>query len=139
MGYVIYEATLDLVSYHLEGVSYTLDFEISDLRPPNGDVMRARQESISGKVETNWFGDRRIWQVTTIPYKRGSAQALVLREFLRSTSDGQDFTFDPYGFADNPVETLTVSREDDGFTEEKFQEIDGPNDYVRYGFSVREV
>jgi hypothetical protein len=139
LPYVIYEASDGLVSYHVDGADYSLDFEISDLRPPNGDVLRTKQESLSGKVETNKFGRRRIWSLTTIPYQRASEQAKLLREFLNSTDDGQAFTLDPYGVVDGDVQPLSVIREDDGYTEDKFQEIDGVNDYVRYSFQVREV
>lgn len=139
MANAVYTASGGLISYHVLSASYSLDFEISDLRPPSGDVLRTRQESISGKVETNYYGTRKVWSVTTIPYQRSSEIAKILREFLYSTDDGQQFAFDPYGFDDNAVEPLSVIREDEGFTEEKFQEIDGVNDYVRYSFQVREV
>lgn len=139
MANAIYVASGGLISYHVLSATYSLDFEISDLRPPSGDVLRTRQESISGKVETNFYGARKIWGVTTIPYQRSSELAKLLREFLYSTDDGQSFTLDPYGFDDNVVTSLSVIREDEGFTEDKFQEINGVDDYVRYTFQVREV
>lgn len=139
MAYAIYLAQRGLVTYHTIGVSYSLNFDTSDVVPPSGDDLKTRQESISGVVETNYYGERLIWSITTTPVQRSSAQALLLREFLRSTADGQQFTFDPYGIEDNEVEPLTVIREDSGFTRDKFQEIDGPTDYERYTFSIREA
>lgn len=139
MAYVIYEAARGLVTGHFAGTNYGIDFEISVLVPPAGNVLRTRQESISGVVETNYYGERLIWEVTTAPLQRTSEQAALLREFLRSTDDGQAFEFDPYGIEAAAVEPMNVIREDEGHQEERFLEIDGVNDYVRYLFRVRET
>lgn len=139
LAYAIYTAQFGLIGGHTAGQNYSFDFETSDIRTPSGDVLKTTQESISGVVETNYYGERLIWTVVTIPLSRSSSEALLMREFLRSTSDGQEFALDPYGIEADPVAAMTVIREDSGFTEEKFIETDGPADYVLYTFSVREV
>jgi hypothetical protein len=139
VAYVTYVAQRGIVSGHAEGVGYALDFETSDVQQPSGNDIKEVQESISGVVETNFYGERLIWTITTIPVQRSSEHALLLREFLRSTADGQQFTLDPYGVEEDEGPSMDVVREDKGFTRERFQEIDGPSDYERYTFTVREV
>lgn len=139
MASVTYEARRGLVTYHASGSNYTLDFDITSLKRPNGSDLKVKTKSISGNVETLFFGEQRIWQATIAPVQANSAVAGLLYEFLRSTADGQQFTFDPYGRADNAVQSMAVIREDDGYTEETFQEIDGVGDYVKLTFSVREI
>lgn len=134
-----YVAEFGLISGHTAGTPYTIDFDTSDVRAPNGDDLKIKQESISGVVETNYYGERLIWTLVTIPMSRSSDEGLQMREFLRSTADGQEFTLDPYGVEAVPYAPMTVTREDTGFTEEKFLEKDGPTDYVSYTFTVREV
>ena len=137
--YVIYEARRGLVPYHTLGVSYSVDFDTTDVVPPNGDDLKTQQESISGKIETCYYGERRVWSLTTIPLQQRSAAALILLEFLRSTADGQGFILDPYGYVDRSVSPLTVIRADNGYKCAKFQDIDGVNDYFKYSFQVREI
>lgn len=115
------------------------DFETQSISRPNGDDLKVRTESISGSVETLFFGERRIWTVNTIPVSASSDVALELYEFLRSTADGQNFDFDPYGTEDVPSLLMTVVREDDGYTESLFMAVDGTGDYVSFSFQVREV
>jgi hypothetical protein len=135
MASVTYEARRDLVPYHVSGSDYSFDFEISDLGRPQGGALRNRTESLNGATETLYFGRRRIWSATTIPMQLSSALAGLMQEFLGSTDDGQEFSFDPYG--DGNV--LTVTREDEGASQPTFSVIDGPNDYVQFAFQVREV
>lgn len=135
MASATYLARRGLVSYHMSGGSYSIDFGTTAIARPNGSDLKHKTESLSGAVETLFFGERRIWAITTVPMQISSAQAQLMYEFLRSTADGQEFVFDPYGNGG----LLTVIREDDGYTESPFSEIDGVNDYVRFGFQVREV
>lgn len=139
MAYVTYEARRGLVGYHASGTSYVVDFDITSLKSPNGSDLKVKTKSLSGQIETLYFGEERIWQVTIAPIQANSPLAGLLFEFLRSTADGQQFVFDPYGRNDNDVQPMAVIREDDGYTRETFQEIDGVSDYIKLGFSVREV
>jgi hypothetical protein len=120
---------------HQLNVGYVIDFKVSDIAPPAGGSIVTRQESLSGRIETNYYGERRIWTVKTQPYERSSDIAARLREFLRSTADGQTFSFDPYG---RGTTVVSVIREDEGFSEDAFLQIDGLHDFVQYGFQLRE-
>jgi len=134
MSAVTYEARREIVSYHFEGSDYSLTFDISDLKRPSGGDLKTTTESLDGSTETLYFGRKKVWGVTTAPVQVSSALAALLYEFLGSTADGQEFTFDPYGNGG-----FQVVREDEGFTESTFQPINGVDDYVQFGFQVREV
>jgi hypothetical protein len=139
MASVAYEARRGIISGHTFGADYTLDIDLEAIARPSGDDLKNRSESLSGTVETLFFGERRIWQLTIAPFAINSAMAGQIFEFVRSTADGQQFSIDPYGTADTPVQPLNVIREDDGYTEEPFMAVDGVGDYVKVTFQVREV
>jgi hypothetical protein len=132
---VTYVAKRDLASGHVEDTEYSLEFEISDLRRPSGGDLKVKTKSLDGSMETLYFGRERIWGVTVVPVQISSEQAELLYEFLGSTADGQQFTFDPYDDSTG----YQVSREDDGAEETPFSQIDGVNDYAQFSFQVREV
>lgn len=133
-AYATYVASAGLLTDHIAGRQYNITFTISELVPPAGRALSVRQKSISGKMEGQYYGEERIWDVKTQPYERSSAAAKQLREFLRSTADYQTFVFSPYGST-----VVSVQREDGGYTEPVFVAIDGANDLVQYGFQLREV
>lgn len=139
MASATYIARRGLIAGHTAGIQYTFDFETQRITRPNGDDLKVRSESLSGAVETLYFGERRIWSVQTTPVAASAAESLELQEFLRSTADGQSFDLDPYGTEASPVASMTVLREDDGYTEELFMAVDGTGDYVSFSFQVREV
>jgi hypothetical protein len=134
-----YVARRGLITGHTADTEYMFDFETQSINRPNGDDLKVRSESMNGTVETLFFGERRIWTVRTIPVSASSDTALELYEFLRSTADGQNFVLDVYGTEADPVNPITVVREDDGYTEEMFMAVDGTGDYVSFTFQVREV
>lgn len=135
MASASYTATAGLIAGHQENVGYVVDFKISELTPPAGGAIVTKQESLNGTVETNWYGEKRIWTVKTQPYERSSALSGRIREFLRSTADGQVFVFDPYGAG---TDAVSVIREDEGYSEDLFVQVDGRNDLVQFGFQLRE-
>mgnify|MGYP001128290258 CR=1 FL=1 len=139
MAAVTYVARRGLAPAHSAGTAYTFPLSISDLQRPQQSDLKYESKSISGQVETLYFGEERIWTVTLAPVR--IADAAILYEFLRSTGDGQDFTFDPYGTTVTSVQPLTVKRSDNGFSESVFQRLGqgGLTDWVQFGFSVREV
>jgi hypothetical protein len=139
MPCVTYTARRGLAVGHVVDTSYTWDISISDLQRPSGRDLKETQESISGAVETLFFGEVRIWSVTLAPIRIRDAG--IHYEFLRSTADGQVFNFDPYGSAGHPVQSLNVVRADSGYTESVFirEGAGGLTDRVTLGFQVREV
>jgi hypothetical protein len=139
MASVAYEARRGIVAGHTLGEDYPLDFDLETISRPSGNDLKERSESLSGTVETLFFGERRIWQFTIAPFAINSDLAGLIFEFIRSTADGQHFSIDPYGTIDVPVAPMTVTREDDGYTEETFMAVDGVGDFVRVSFQVREV
>lgn len=136
---VVYVATNGLVPYHSESLAYDFVFDTSEVVPPPGNDLKTKQESISGLIETCYYGERRIWSFTTIPMQEQAADTQLLMEFMRSTADGQTFTVDPYGNMGAVTAPLAMIREDQGFTRAQFQMIDGVNDYYQFSFKVREV
>lgn len=138
MAEVTYIARRRLAPNHFAGTSYELPLSISDLRRPSEGDLKRVIKSLSGAVETLYFGRERIWQVTLAPTPIN--EAALLYEFLESTADGQVFAFDPYGARESPSQPLNVVREDMGYTEEVVtrQGLGGFTDYVRLSFSVRE-
>lgn len=135
MPSVTYVAKRELASGHTEDTEYSLEFGISNLQRPTGGDLKTRTKSLDGTAETLYFGREKIWGVTTTPEQISSTQAELLYEFLESTADGQEFTFDPY---DDGTGFL-VSREDEGYEEAPFSPIDGVNDYAQFSFQVLEV
>jgi hypothetical protein len=139
VGYATYTARIALAPGHAAEQVFTLPLKIADLARPSGRVLRQTQQSISGKVETQYFGEVRIWSVTLAPVQ--VRDAAIIYEFLRSTEDGQSFTFDPYGSPNAPVQALSVVRDDDGYTDNSFvrEGRGGITDWVTLGFQVREI
>jgi hypothetical protein len=139
MACVTYIAKRALAPGHTLSSAYDLPLKVTDLIRPSGSALREIQESISGKVETQYYGECRRWSVTLAPVR--VSEAAILYEFLRSTEDGQQFTFDPYGTDGSPVLSLAVVRDDDGYTDDSFQREGrgGYTDWVRLGFRVREA
>lgn len=138
MAAATYTASEQLVDYHVAGTDYAISFELSEAMPPSGGAIRVRTESLAGNTETLYFGARRVWKLTTAPVLRTSAQAALIREFLFSTADGQQFVLDPYADSSSSL-PVNVTREDEGFTESVFSSVNGIDDLVQYGFQVREA
>ena len=138
MAFVTYTAKRGLVPHHAVNVAYTLSIELSVAQRPAGGDIKQVQKSISGVQVTNYYGEDRVWSIQTAPVQIGSSIEKLLIEFLRSTADGQPFTFSPYGDV-GADPGFSVERCDDGYSEETFQVIDGVLDYVRFGFKLKEV
>lgn len=138
MAEVSYIARRRLAPNHFAGTTYDLPISLSDLRRPSEGDLKRTPKSLSGVVETLYFGRERIWHVTLEPVQ--VSEAALLYEFLESTADGQVFTFDPYASADSPSQPLSVVREDMGYTEDVRvrQGLGGFTDFVQLSFSVRE-
>jgi hypothetical protein len=96
-------------------------------------------QAIAGNVETLFFGEVRTWGVTLAPVR--ISEAAIYYEFLRSTADGQQFTFDPYGSSGHSIAVIQVVRADEGYSEASFQREgrNGSTDWVTLGFQVREA
>lgn len=139
MAAVTYEARRALAPNHSSGTAYTLALAISDLQRPQAEDLKIMTPSLSGYVETLYFGEMRKWGVTLAPVQ--IREAAIYYEFLRSTADGQIFTFDPYGSEGYDVLSLQVVRADSGYTESVFQREGrgGLTDWATLGFQVSEV
>ncbi len=139
MGWVTYIARRSLAPSHFVETSYTFALSITDVRRPTAGALKRMPESLSGVVETLYFGRGRTWIVQLAPVQIHLAQ--IHYEFLESTDDGQVFTFDPYGTEDFPRWAMNVKRADDGYSEDIFQREGrgGLTDWVSLGFTVRET
>jgi len=139
MGYATYIAKRELAPGHVESISYTLPLTLTqDGFEFIGKDLKESQKSLSGVIETLYFGSEKIWTVTLEPVN--DEESFLLREFIESTADGQAFTFDPYGSEDNPSSrVMTVKRNDDGARETVFLRTGDPGgaDCVQFSFEVR--
>jgi hypothetical protein len=140
MAYVTYVARESLALGHVAEAEYTLPVKLTpNLRRPR-KTLKQSQESISGKVEIQYYGRVTTWSVELEPMPLN--EALIVVEFLDSTADGQQFEFDPYGSPTFPsAYARAVIREDDGYDEPRVlpRGRGGLDDYVQYSFTVREV
>jgi len=138
MGWAFYIARVDLAPSHVAETTYEIPLVITgDGFQFIGKDLKTKQKSISGVVETNYFGRERIWRITLEPIQE--QEAAVLREFLASTADGQPFTFDARGTPDMPLAEMTVVRDDEGASEELFIKGLYGERMIQFGFDVREA
>jgi hypothetical protein len=137
MPFVIYKATEAIAPGHVLNSTYTLSFNVSRAEPSH-EILKREQRSMSGKKETLFFGNVVRWSVTMEPV--ASELIPYYEEFLKSTADGQAFTFDPYGSEMNPRKLMTVDRDDSGHTRQRVTQTGDPvySDMVEFGFEVSE-
>jgi hypothetical protein len=138
MGWAIYTARRDIAPGHFAGTAYTLPLSLTDFAFRGGDLKNV-QKSLAGNTETQYLGRERTWRVVLEPMNE--EETAIVREFLGSTADGQEFVFDPFGTPDNPVREMAVKREDEGFSEIAFLRVGDPDrtDSVEFSFEVRQV
>lgn len=138
MSFVTYTARRSLVSGHVAETDYNLELELTDRLVPSVEDLKKKQESLSGKVETQFYGQVKTREVELAPVSLENTAQII--EFLDSTADGQEFIFDPYGTEAEPSDYATaVIREDTGYSERRFMTRSGLNDAVQYTFTVREA
>ena len=138
MGFATYTATRDLAPGHEEGEAYTIPLSLTqDGFEFIGKDLKEMQKSLSGNAEVLYYGRERIWTVTLEPVSE--EESLLLREFIESTADGQEFVFDPYGTEDAPRKEMLVKRNDEGAKELAFLRTGDPGgaDFVQFSFEVR--
>ncbi len=133
MGYATYTAKRSLANSHAIDVAYTIPLSLQDLVFAGADL-KVPQKSLSGKVETLFFGQEKIYRVILEPIL--DAESAAVREFIDSTADGHTFVFDPHGLPGQPVRELTVIREDSGATE-SIRLRDGIDAWVQFEFEIR--
>lgn len=141
MGFATYTAKRELAPGHVENTSYTIPLSLTqDGFESSSKDLKETQKSLSGAIETLYFGSEKIWAVTLEPVS--DEESLLIREFIESTADGQSFTFDPYGSEDRESSRLmTVKRNDDGAKESVFLRTGDPGgaDSIQFSFEVREA
>lgn len=93
---VRYIARRSLAPGHSEGVVYTIDLHLTE-KDQGAELEAEQSKSLSGRVYTTFHASNILWNCRTRPM--ALAEALVLREFLRSAQDGQTLQFDPYAWA----------------------------------------
>jgi len=138
MGWVSYTAREKLALGHSAGSSYVLPLTLdADGLKESWQELQQKQNSLSGVVETQHYGRAEIWDVQLEPVQE--QDSALIREFLASTADGQEFEFDPRGTVNQPVAQMTVTREDEGPTIEVFGRGLNGERMTRYAFRVRIV
>lgn len=129
MALVTYEARRNLAPGHAVGVVYSVPLSLQSAER-SVQINRRQQESLSGRVETLFYGERVRWDVEFRPFP--GLYLPYMREFLSSTADGQTFEFDPYGTESVPsAHKVYVIRDDDGHSEPRFLALGqgGENDW----------
>jgi hypothetical protein len=137
MPWVTYKATESIAPGHTLNVTYTLSFSIVKA-DPRYETLKREQRSLSGKKEALYYGNITRWSVTMEPVP--AEMIPYYEEFLRSTADGQAFTFDPYGTELNPKRPITVDREDSGHTQRRVTMTGDPvySDMTEFSFEASE-
>lgn len=141
MGYATYTAKRELAPGHVANTSYTIPLTLTQEGFEfTGKDLKETPKSLSGVIETLYFGSEKVWSVTLEPVP--DEESFLLREFIGSTADGQAFAFDPYGSDGAPSSRLmTVKRNDEGAKESVFMRTGDPGgaDAVQFSFEVREA
>jgi hypothetical protein len=141
MGYATYIAKRELAPSHVENSTYTIPLTLTQEGFEfTGKDLKESPKSLSGVIETLYFGSEKVWMITLEPVN--DEESFLLREFIESTADGQSFAFDPYGSEDAPSSRLmTVKRNDDGAKETVFLRTGDPGgaDVVQFSFEVRQA
>jgi hypothetical protein len=139
MGWATYVARRDLAPGHSAATTYTLPLVLTEFQKRAGGDLKTVSKAIAGNSEVVYHGRERIWRVMLEPM--AEEDTALVREFLGSTADGQEFQFDPYGTPDNPRKEMTVKREDDGADESSFLRNGDPDgtDSVEFSFEVKQV
>lgn len=138
MGFASYTARRELAPGHVAETDYVLPLNLTqDGFESIGKDLKETQKSLSGVIETLYYGSEKMWTVTLEPVN--DEESLLIREFIESTADGQTFVFDPYGSEDAPRKSLTVKRNDDGAKETVFLRTGDPGgaDAVQFSFEIR--
>lgn len=138
MAFVSYIARRSVVEEHVEDDTYDLAFEVTDQTARAVQTLKSSERSLNGKLETQFFGLIENWSIQTAPLS--ASDAALMREFLDSTADGQEFSFDPYSMdGDTSGWARTAIRTDDGYTESRFMPLGsgGADDYFQYTFQVQ--
>jgi hypothetical protein len=136
MAYAIYTAKRSLAPNHAPSLTYTLQLVLSRADRRTTPSIR-RQESLSGRIETRYYGSPVTWDVEVAPFP--ASHLPLYREFLDSTADGQQFTMN--FLSELQADERLVIRDDDGYVDERFvQSGNGHrNDFFRVQFRVREA
>lgn len=138
MALVTYEARRSLAPGHVLSEDYSLRLTLMPQSERSVRDLKTSQQSLSGRTETQFFGQQTAWTITLAP--ADFLQAELIREFLDSTADGQQFTFDPYGTeAKTSNWLLTVVRDDDGYRESRVIAVGrgGEDDFIQFSFGVK--
>lgn len=115
----VYTARRSLIGGHAAGVQYAVSFATT-ATVRSREVEKSVQRSMSGKMETLYFGAKRRWRLTFAPV-RGADRA-ALQELLDSTESGESFTATLDGDA---LAAVTVKRTDSGYTLSEVMPVGG--------------
>lgn len=135
MTAVTYTAERELAPGHSQGTDYTIDVRLIALKPGK-DVRKTESKSMSGVA-------RETITLRNLNTRQAISAALVgteldlMREFLESTIEGEQFTFDEFGTAaaaDDPL-AATISGV---YREERAlrQGDGGAADHFRFTFEI---
>jgi len=138
MSAVTYTATRDVTSGHSAATEYTIDLRLIDIGHGK-DVGKEELASLDGSPETTSWRNLKTWQVTTGAVRAN--ELLLLREFLESVSEGEQFDFDEFGSAGAPHNPISVVAVGTHIEQRAIAQPGGggSNDYFRFSLSMREL
>jgi hypothetical protein len=116
---ITYTAQRSLIAGHVADNDYALVIGTTAI-PRSRVANRVQQKTLSGKIETLYFGADNNWRVNFEPV-RGNTLA-ALREMLDSTESGELFRMTLLGDALDPV---YVKRTDSGYELSDFLPVGG--------------
>lgn len=140
MAFVSYTARRGLAPGHSAGTVYVYLLPSIEVLDHSREVRIERQQSLSGAQEARYYHGKDRWFVQFEPIY-GDEAALML-EFLKSTEDGQAFTFDPVGLPGTPSDyQRSVVRVDSGHQSARGMKrgMGGGNDPFAYSIEIREA
>lgn len=137
MPFVRYIAKESIVPGHVLNVQYTLAFSVQRA-DQSKQILKEMQRALAGNKETLYWGKISTWTVTMEPVPAN--QSALIEEFLDSTADGQQFSFDPWGTDIAPVREMLCDREDMGYTPRRVTITGDPtySDAIEYSFIINE-
>lgn len=106
----LYTARRSLLSHHVAGSAYSIEFELMEDTAPRRTVDKTIRRSKGGAIETLYHRAEKEWTISFAPVC--GDDVAQLEEFLDSTESGEAFLAYLYGTESTP---RTLKRTDQGY------------------------
>lgn len=135
MSSFVYTAKRSVIPSHTAGNNYGFNvcLRSADTTPATNKI---QQQSLSGLRETLYWNDRKRMRLSVGHFEDGSANQLLMLEFLDSVLGGETFAFDQWGSVgadDNPLSVIML----DDYSADRAVRKPGPKtDLITYSFEI---